>query len=253
MKIAFSISGIPRCGTEPHEFINQDFNRNLDSWRAAFPSADFYFGTWEQYREKAASIFTEYEVTSFEEPCISYHPFYDMKKEVMYSDRLLNVGDKYAIVKDVRQNRYIHQTKQILAHAFMIDHYNLKSQYDIIVRSRYDTFISWKSNFESIIEEIYNEKKAAGFAVSNDNLFNSIVKLKKSDRNSNCFLLDSLIIHSSEIFDPQHVYHLDKNELLLPCEFGWFQTMSLPYGENHVCYSGWCNADRSLSKKWFTR
>lgn len=251
MKIAFCVSGIPRSGVGPSELINQDFNRNKKSHHRAFPTADFYYATWNQYEKDLEKHFPNEKYTTFEEPNITYHPFYDMQKDLIWSERLGNIIEKYKTIKDERQNRYQHQTKQILCHAYLIDKFELRKKYDIIVRCRYDTYISHVANFENHCKEIYKTPKAMGFALLHKNNFEKLKLLGVEDNNRYRFLFDSLIIHSSKIFDPHYVIQLDNEKRLMPCEFGWFQTMSMNYGENHECYCGWANADRAIPKNYF--
>jgi hypothetical protein len=250
MRIAFCVSGIPRSGIGQSEKIHENFHRNRKSHARAFPSADFYYGTWNEYEEIVKNSFPDDSIVSFEEPAIDYHPFYDISPEFMWSERLVKIVPKYKTIKDHRQDRYIHQTKQILCHAYLIDHFNLKEKYDIIIRARYDTYISHQANFQRFLDDVHENPKAVGFALLKDNNFDQIKTIPKDAPNGKRFLFDSLIIHSSKIFDTEEVYKLNSAQNLLPCEFGWFQTMSYPYGENHQCYSGWANADRAVPNQY---
>lgn len=251
MKIAFCVSGIPRSGVGNKEQQNEDFERDLQSHKKAFPTADFYYGTWQQYESDALKIIPKNsEFTTFEEPKMFYHPFYDIPDELKHSIRLKNIVEKYKTITDERQDRYRHQTKQILSHAFMLDYFDLKDNYDIILRSRYDTYIYESANFRPILDQVYLNKSAIGFALPKNAPFNTLKKLARKDKNCYKFLFDSLIIHSNEVFDTENVYDLHEKGELLPCEFGWYQTMSMPYDDNHECYTGWANANRSIPKEY---
>ena len=252
MRIAFCVSGVPRSDVIKGQPTFPNFKRCFASWRRAFPDADFFFATWKQHKQIVEDNFQDSNVCLFDEPEVNYHPFFDIPDDLMWSDRLLKIVPKYKTITDSRQDRYQHQTKQILCHAHLLETLNLQERYDIIIRCRYDTLISKTANFDSIIKEVYNQRFACGFALLRDHNFSTIHQLGKKDLNAYRFLFDSLIIHSSKVFDPQYVFELHENKRLLPCEFGWFQIMSMPYGENHRCYSGWANAERAIPQRYIS-
>ena len=258
MKIALCISGIPRSGDAPGENKNLDFNRNLTNLKKHFPTADVYLGTWRQYEDAFTKypFLAEYPHWFFDEPKSHYHPYFDMPKKHMISEKMRKVADVYKKVPRLHE-RIRYQAHQIMCHALLVD--QLPEKYDVIIRARYDTFTYTTANFDEYVNDVYQNKTACGFACLRGHwpTFNIIREMSKDDpvqcdgavdlhNNREKYLFDSLIMHHGDSIDTKCVFDLYEQKRLCPAEFGWYQTLSQPYNDNHRCFSGWVNADRCV-------
>ena len=63
------------------------------------------------------------------------------------------------------------------------------------------------------------------------------------------YLLDQLIIHRYDTFDPDNVLELHEQNKLHPAEWGWYQTLSYP-GVNHKNHHGYINHDKNVLEKF---
>lgn len=262
MKIAVCVSGIPRSGVALEQNKNQDFNRNLDSLKNNFPTADIYLATWKEHKKSFDSypVFAEYPHWFFDQPQAHYHPYLDLPKKNMVSEKMQTISDIYKNrPRSHERTRYL--CYQILCHASMVN--NLPEKYDIIVRARFDTFTYTHANFEQYINDVYNNKTAIGFANLDEDRpsFNINREINKSDPNQNDggvtlanvrqkHLFDSLIIHHGDCIDTKWIFELYEQKQLCPSEFGWYQVLSQPYNDNHRCVSGWANADKHVNRNF---
>lgn len=249
MKIAVCVSGVPRSGIGASQEVNKDFPRNLKNLRRNFPTADVYVGTWAPYEELLKKELPNEPYKLFDEPKSHYHPYLDMPKVDMVSDKMRKFSDIYKSKPDLHE-RTRHQSKQIMCHANMVN--SLPQDYDVIVRARFDTFTYTNAKFDQYVQAVYNKKIPIGFACLKPHwaTFNKVVELNDKDENRDRYLFDSLIIHHRSNLDPKYVFDLYEKQKLCPAEFGWFQALSLPNGSKHRCISGWVNADRCVLKNF---
>lgn len=245
MKVAVCISGLPRSGR-----LDRDITLNFDSVRKKFIGADFFFGTWESHHSKTQQLFPDFAVQSLVEPNINYHPYIDAPSDLVVTEKLRKMIHQSQINSTLR-DIYLHQTKQIIAHAMMVE--SLPTHYDIIIRARYDTFVSTEADFTPYINDCFSTKRAIGFAwVPTICNFNDAKPVPKDSQYCNRFLFDQLIINRKDMIEPLYIFELSKNKRLLPAEFGWWQVLSEPYGNNHLCMSGWANPDKSIDGRFLS-
>lgn len=235
MKIAVCYSGL----------VRDNFDRNLKSVKHHFPDADYYFATWKKQtlpnvREK---------VYQFDEPKPHYHPFQDVVID--------NPAPKFAAYKrkgkreggHAGYTRTLHQTKQILAHAMLVDKIPAQD-YDLIIRMRYDTFCSRQVDFSQWTKAAFEEQVAVGFGTRtsrhpNIHEFFEVPKIYPDNVEDQTLiqdwgwtLLDIIIIHSPKLFNTELVYSLYKEKKLWSSEFGWYQVLSQPFGDSHKSVYG---------------
>ena len=208
--------------------------RNLDNLKHNFPSADIFLGTWKGTQ-------TDYPVKFYEEPQINYHPYGDLDESLVLSDRLAHKIPRF-MSQPHEVKRTSHQTKQILAHAYMVDD---NPGYDVYVRARWDTLTYLKADFQKYVEDAYSNKRAIGFGAPGTP-FTQIQEASTGPFHD-YFLFDQLIIHSAEVFNTDLVYTLNEEKKLIAAEWGWYQVMSQPYNNNHRCMMGWANPESHVT------
>lgn len=245
MRIAICVSGLARSGRP-----ERDITLNLDSVKRAFPTADVFLGTWSNHVKHVSNLFPGHYVLSIDEPKLDYHPYIDAPDDVVRTDKLrkmIRQSHNDAMLRE----RYSHQTKQIIAHAEMVR--SLPSVYDVVVRVRYDTYVSQKADFTEYVHASVLERKAFGFAwMQGMTDFDESKPIERDSQYRERFLFDQLIIHRGDMLDPSFVRALSNNGKLLPAEFGWWQVLSEPYGDNHTCVCGWANPDKNVDTRYFT-
>ena len=76
MRIAVCVSGAFNTGNP-----KGSLEKNNDVLRAKFPTADFYYATWDMYKSKFEKIFPNKKCEYFPEVQMHYHPYLDIKEE----------------------------------------------------------------------------------------------------------------------------------------------------------------------------
>ena len=242
MKVAVCISGLPRG--KP----GRDITLNFLNLKRNFPKADFYMGTWKGQESLVQTLFPDENVWYFDEPVIDYHPYLDIAEEDIF--KRIKKPISICRTRETFRETSSHQTKQIIAHALMVD--KLPKKYDVVIRVRYDTFTSPVAEFERYTKNAHTNKRAIGFACLKHHWseFNSAHEVTE---NVERFLFDQLIIHSIENINTTEIYSLSQEKKLLPAEFGWWQVLSHPHNDNHLCVSGWANPDRSVETRFLNK
>ena len=238
MKVAVAISGAARSGLS-----GRDLRRNYLRLKENFPEADFFLGSWFDYREVMDNFFPEETVYLFKEPEMNYHPFLDIDRGEFETTKI-DKAIRNAQNNPKFLNTSLHQTKQIIAHAIMKS--IIPQDYDVLVRARFDTLTFEGADFTPFIEDAHKNKRAIGFATLAPGDFARTQEMKNNNYVKN-FIFDQLIIHSNKIFNPGHVYALHRDKKLVAAEYGWWQVMSKDYGDNHRCINGWANPDKSVA------
>jgi hypothetical protein len=231
MKIAVCISGACK-GT--------DIVANNQKLKAKFPNADFYYATWNSYKDTFEKHFPQEKCLFFEEYKMTYDPYIDIPVEERVSPWLQMYIDM--IIQYNLGERLSHGTKQIMIHHWLAD--TIKDKYDIIIRTRFDLLLSDIADFTPYVEDTFQQQRANGFAgyeFKIDELFGR--DLESTDFYYNRWLCDMLIIHPSVAIDLPFVTQLHERKLLHAGEFGWYQTLSRPFGSKHRCYEGWVQKD----------
>ena len=226
MKIAVCISGMQRNVHRPIKDI-------INSIQNAFPDADFYYHTW-----KGKEIDSSYNIMTSPEPVLDYHPVYDNIEFTEYWKKY-----RSKIYNDPRwgQENFLvkmkHANKQILAHAFILDNI---TNYDIIIRTRWDAWFSDKINYRQLVEEAYDKDVPFGFEtkfvkskhkIVDTNPIKPVIHKKWFKR-----IKDYMIIHKPKHFNTKMVYDLHKKKKLWSGEPGWYQIMSQPFNDHHKTF-----------------
>ena len=245
MKIGICISGICRGNLE----------KNIQSIKNHF-SGDYFYGTWDTHvlpkYLKDANIFY------IKEPTMDYHPILDV--DDLKAPKLKTIKKQMTIPSNLNtteyRNRTLHHTKQILIHNEMMK--KIDSSYDMIIRLRYDTFLSSRVDLNSYLKKSYKDNIAIGFGTrtsrhKNINILYEIPKIYPTEnppasvsQDWGWYLMDPLIFHPRNLWDTNLVDRLHKEKKLLPAEYGWYQILSEPYGDNHLSVYGGAQIEKYL-------
>lgn len=234
MKIAVCIHGLYRAHVQPSPSELNNRFKNL------FPEADFYYHTWDEYSNDVPLQYQLDDKHFFTdpEPILDYHPVNDSKTDCKHG-KFKSYKDKNIMV-----NKTQNANKQIIGYALMCK--QITEPYDIMIRARWDTAIDTKVDFTQYVEMAYNDGPVGFSSRSNrgpngrDGTVEMIDKVNV-DINDDWYgyLQDALIIHRRDHFDPDYVLQLHKEKNLWPCEWGWYQVLSLNHGDDfHTSFHG---------------
>lgn len=229
MKIAVCISGQVRNSNQ--EAVNK--------LKTVFPTADFYYHTWKGLN--VSKTLNSIDILRCHEPSIDYHTILDIddcknQKFNFYKDNPNKIHKKF-----------LHASKQILAHAFLVC--QLKQNYDIIIRTRWDVKVSKEVDFFPYLEIAYDQGPVGFHTRSKrgDDIHKPYIVDKNKlgpdglpDPRWYSYLPDVLIMHKPIHFNTDYVYELHENKKLMAAEWGWYQTMSEPYNDHHTSVRGGC-------------
>jgi len=246
MKIAICVSGICRGNAK----------ENTERAKKIF-NGDLFLSTWNgREGDMKKKGFKDY--FTFDEPIMHYHPLIDVNIESYYPGPIFKT--KYLINRAKNNSSYrerlLHQAKQILGHSFLLK--QIPEEYDMIIRTRYDTFISDKADFKKWLDISYNEKKAIGFGLRHSR-WNKIHEFKVIDHIWNFdgdeeisndwggYIPDQVVFHRRDMWNYELVDRLFYEKRLLGSERGWFQILSQPYGENHESIYGGAQLESLLN------
>jgi hypothetical protein len=236
--------------------LKRNFNLLLDSFR----NSEIVFGVWT-YQKEEFDFFNEFSDKTLyvDEPVINYRPYIDNPNalmDYMYQKKLKKPDD-----------RHQHQTKQILIHNELMKKYG--KDYDVIVRSRYDTTVGLFINFNKFVYECYDDPSVISISTRKDyhSSILTIGELCSNDfpymnhrndttnkvilRLTSKMLLDNgIIIHRSCDWNSQLVESLHADKKLLPAEFGWWQILvEGALHNNWKHYDGGASLSRSVPSK----
>lgn len=239
MKTAICISGIARGNVK----------RNVNHLKIAFPDTPIFFSSWEEAKN---NISEEYNSTYYPEPKMHYNPWCECVTD--------NPHPKYKAYKKqfIEKTGVCHQTKlknatkQIIAHAYQVA--DLPEEYDLIIRTRWDTIVSLKADFSKYLKQVYEERVAIGFAIRGGRWI-SLDEFKDIEhvyitentdqmwsRDWSYWLNDNLIIHRRDMYDTELVHRYHHEKKLWPAEYGWYQMLSV--NDNHHCVYGGAALER---------
>ncbi|MGV7234724.1 MAG: hypothetical protein ACQ9ET_00555 [Nitrosomonadaceae bacterium] len=231
LKVAVCISGV----------CEGNAKQNIEMLQSQFPY-DFFFGVWEQTK-----VSNDLGAIAFREPATSYHPYCDITncttpKFNEKKAKLIRLGKRDAVYEKTQ-----HQSKQIIAHAHLLDY--IPQQYNMIIRTRYDVIISNKIDYTQHIERAYHEKCAIGFGTLYNLQPTMHEILPARPRSWDGYLQDTFIIHPRALFDTARAFDLYDKKQLRAAEFGWYQILSEPHGDNHICFYGGSQINRAINNK----
>ena len=242
MKIAVCVSGLPRSGVP-----DRNIKINIDRLKNNFPTADFYFASWDGQQDVLNKLLPGENVQYFQDDYNTYHPYIDTPTSIV------STGKYHKMVQQAKsnitfRNLSYHQHKQIIIHSLLCN--TLSEEYDVIVRSRFDTVTYSKASFSEYILDAHTHKRAIGFATLRHdwNTFNIAREIPIDSEYQYHFLFDQLIIHNRAILNSNKVLELYNKKLLLPAEFGWWQVLSI--NNNHRNISGWANPDKAVESRF---
>lgn len=233
MKIAVCFSGLYRknISINPH-YLHANYEK-------AFPDADFFYHTWDEYITDIPVIYHD-ALFSCPEPFLDYHPVFDVS---VSSPHPKFPEYKKGNIPDTKKTKLLRQTKQMLGHADLLS--KIPQDYDVIVRARYDVNI-WDVNYDKFLN-MAAEGTPVGFAtkLKQGQQFGKLHEATKEDEET-CLghLPDYMIIHNPKKFDSDYVFRLHREQNLLPGEWGWWQVLSEPYGDNHRVFCGYAQIVR---------
>lgn len=237
MRIALCYSGVARG----------NWLRNNTSVRYHFPKADVFYSTWRT----AVADMPPVPYKTYGEPTMHYHPMKDVDPSLLtmkLRENLKLLGGKQYY------DRTLNHTKQILAHAYQLQD-QVPPEYDMIIRLRYDTYLSPKVDFSKYVEKAYQENIAIGFGTRtsrhpNLHELKELPRVEPKDfseiQDWHRYVMDPMILHPRKLFDTDMVLEYHKNKKLLPAENGWYQILSEPYGDTHECVYGGAQIEKYL-------
>lgn len=244
MKLAVCVSGICRGKVQ----------RNLDNMKYHFPDADYFFATWKG-KEKDALQHGIKDFYSFAEPEMNYHPIKDVDgppaPKLMIQKKKCQTGE----YGNQWQDKTSHHTKQILIHDMLLN--QIPKDYDMIVRIRFDTWLSRQVDFSEYLEKSYKKSIAVGFGTrttrhKNMDQLAEVLKIYPNytdfsiSQDWGWYLMDPMIFHPRSMWDSSLVNKLHTEKQLAAAEFGWYQILSEPFGDNHTSIYGGAQIEKYL-------
>jgi len=239
MKIALCLSGLYRG----------NISENIKSFKHHFPLADIFMSSWYSSRIPK-------NIIKHKEPEIHYHPYISCNEDCPAPKYQSYKAIGYSGKGQMNPERTKHHTKQIIAHALLLSEIKNLDSYDLIIRLRYDTVLSYYVSFDEYLNKSYNENVAIGFGtrVSRHPYMNILKEVPRIYPNGDdtisqdwgWYLMDPMIIHKPEKFNIDMVFDLHNKNSLLPAEYGWYQILSKPYRDDHICVYGGAQIERYL-------
>lgn len=125
-----------------------------------------------------------------------------------------------------------HQHKQVLGHAWAVEHMINKNDYDIIVRLRYDAIPS--RNLREALPIVFQMVKDTGMPVGFnyfndyglDSMYPGYPQLKFHQSKD---LHDFMIVHAPEHLDYGYINYIYEERIMQPAEVGWFNALCRPW------------------------
>ena len=237
MKVAVCVSGVARG----------EVDANIALMKKHFPF-DFFYATWNNQSSNLENCY------HYSEPSMFYHPIRDIvdtpaPKLAIQKHQL--VTGQYDINF---YQRTLNHTKQILIHDMLLK--DIPQEYNMIIRARFDTRLSTKVDFTKYLEMSYNDNLAVGFGTrtsrhSNYNVMREIPKIYPNGNDDvsqdwGWYLMDPLIFHPRKLWNHDLVTTLHNNKQLKAAEWGWYQILSEPYKDNHMCVYGGAQIEKYL-------
>lgn len=243
MRIAVCVSGALRSKQGDAGLL-----RNYNRMKEKFPTADFYFATWNSFSSDFERLFQDEKCFYFEEPEMHYHPYLDMAKENYVSKYYQETLDW--IVKEGKSkiDWSRHHTKQIIIHAWLLD--KIEKECDVIVRTRFDAFIFKGADFAPYIKDTFEHKRSNAFSTTRKEKFTELYEADPKIDKMKYWMLDQLIIHPANAINKDIIDELHRDKKLNAAEHGWYQVLSKPNGSNHRNMHGWVNHDKNILDKF---
>jgi len=223
MRVAVVFSGLLRGSWE----------NNINDHKKIFPDADFYFHTWEQYKDDYPKL----DLITSKEPDPQFNAYENETFLNLRRFREKNFTDTFM---STQQRRVI----QFIAHADALT--KIPLEYDVIVRARYDVvvFPALKKKYHYYLKQCFEKQRSVGFSYNafnpdrNVRAFNGVEypdldklhlinkkRLRHTSYEGRHAIPDYMIFHPHRHCDPYEIYSLYKDELLFSSEPGWWQVL----------------------------
>lgn len=258
--------------------IRGSYINNIIRMREIIPTADFFFTSWEDQREKdVAGIINRF----YKEPQGYRIGAVGNKRVIKRNIKLLRkikngelsekdfpprwIGRSHDKIIDelwapiLSKKKAAHSMKQVVAHGLAVRDFCSSQDYDIIIRCRYDITVcrSLKAHIKDFCEQVYEYGAPYGFHAFNDEgtLENCIKPKKIVSNGMGRDLRDFIIIHRSDLFSPDLAFYLFNKKALMPAELGWWQLLCRPYALCNVDVKGYVmiesqNSQRKMYFDW---
>jgi len=228
IRVALCVSG---------KWTGIDFTERL---RRVIPHDSYFTGTYTD---------CDYDSDfKMDEPEITYHCVLDTEAygdgesiERRYyfsvSDENIKKDDNYSNTLLDFKRKAFHWNKQILIHNHMMKNI---PECDIVIRTRFDSIVSEKIDWNFHIQQSHDEQIPIGFNTINlardaKKYYNVLDKMQDI---AVFYINDALIIHPYESWDCDLVDRLYKDKKLKGAEEGWYQVLSEPNNHWHRSYRG---------------
>jgi hypothetical protein len=205
-----------------------------------FPGADFYYATWKTQAKTFESAFPAERCEYFLEPVPHYHPYTGIAKEHHTCAYYQLTVDWAKAGGKSRLEWTSHHVKQILIHAWLAR--GITDRYDVIVRTRFDAYISRRADFSSYLADTCENHRANCFGTTRPTRFDEVfeVEITPGSIHAN-WMLDHVIVHNADAIDAERVEGLYRDRKLHAAEYGWHQVLG-----RHRNHSGWVNPEHSV-------
>ena len=244
MRVAVCISGLVQSNNKHTNLIKN----NLCA-KKHFGQYDFYYSTYHSQREKFERFFLEDHCLYQEEAEITYHP-YQIPPNLWESNRFAKTKAFIERGGRARIDYASHHYKQIISHARLCD--SIKNDYDVIVRLRYDSWISRYAKFDEYVKECYNANMCFGFSATKHKNLDKCREFDSSPFGTHHqWIVDQCIIHPMKFINLSYVEKLYNEQRLHPAEMGWYQVLSKPNYNRHRCFDGVVNHDKNVYPEHF--
>jgi len=216
MKIAVCVSGISSRIPE--------YEKVIDLQRKVFGKYDFFFQQWEGYpRPNVPNC----EINP--EPTWDYHCILDakVKPDCDIYERYTKPGGK--IERKGLKKKFTYSANQIISHAYLVD--SLPKEYTHIIKTRFDTLVSTKVNFEPYIEMLLDDWNIGFYVGGKDNPtpLHTLTEYDHTGPRCKWRLFDHLLFHPRDRL--KNVFKLKEEQKLLGTEWGWYQLLVEPYND----------------------
>jgi len=244
MRVAVCISGLVQSNNKHTNLIKN----NLCAKRH-FGQYDFYYATYHTEKDKFESTFPNEKCLYLDEPEITYHP-YELPHYYWEANRYESTRQWIMKGGPKRLEWSSHHYKQILTHARLCD--TIKDSYDVVVRLRFDSWISRYANFEQYVKDSFDTNTVFGFSATKHLMIDKIREFDSSPFGSHYqWIVDQCIIHPVKYLNLSYVEKLYKQKRLHPAEMGWWQVLSKPNHNKHRCFDGYVNHDKNVYPQHF--
>ena len=210
MKIAVCVSGIASRTPE--------YQRVIDLQRRVFGQYDFFFQQWQGYPEPDVP-----NCLITPEPQWDYHCILEarVQPDCDIYRRYTAPGGK--IERKGLAPQFTYSANQIISHAHLVD--SLPPEYTHIIKTRFDTLVSTKVNFEPYIKRLLAGWNIGFYQGGKDNPTPGHELVEHDHTGPRCQwrLFDHLLFHPRARL--RNVFELKRQQKLLGAEWGWYQLL----------------------------